>query len=202
MSLALVLTFACGTPDFLSEEKLRAYINDESNNLAVSKQIGNTTMKLTYRPVDFLRLREIKSESDSAGIKQAMKLYNNYTYFVLQLSSGGKDALYGLSADQQDFSEKLQTLSFRMNQYVQLVTSNADTIPLADAHYTRTFGMSTSSDILMVFNNEKIVKTDWLSISFKDFGFKTGNQSFRFETKKINATPKLEELRLYYDLTE
>ena len=133
---------------------------------------------------------------------QAFKNYNDYVYFVLQLSVKDKDALYGTSSNQADFNEKLQTLSFRMQQYINMTTSEYDTIPLADAYYTRMFGMSQSSDVLLVFNREDIVDDEWLSINSKEFGFKTGRKSFRFLQDNIQKTPKLTKLKPYYEIAK
>lgn len=192
---ALSLT-SCGTPDYLPKAELQTYIQDTSNGLSVAQEAGSVNMKVSYRPNEFLIWQELDGE-EGAEFEEIKARYANYSYFVLQLKIGEKDALYGTSQNQADFNDKLQTLSFRMNQYVNMTTSQNDTIPVADFYYTRMFGLSKSSDILFVFNNEKINEADHVAFNIKEFGFNTGSRSFRFETKKLNQSPKLDELKHY-----
>ena len=200
--LCMVVLSSCATPEYLPEKELHQYLQDEDHGLSKSVQAGALTMKMTFRPTDFLLWQELEGEEDSTKIRQAFKNYNDYVYFVLQLSVKDKDALYGTSSNQADFNEKLQTLSFRMQQYINMTTSEYDTIPLADAYYTRMFGMSQSSDVLLVFNREDIVDDEWLSINSKEFGFKTGRKSFRFLQDNIQKTPKLTKLKPYYEIAK
>ncbi len=196
------LLISCGTPEYVSEEELYQYLENESHGLSKTVKAGPTTMKMTFRPNDFLLWQELEGERDTTKIRNTFKRYNHYMYFIMQLSVNDKDALYGTSVSQADFNEKLQTLSFRMPQYVNLTTSENDTIPLADAYYTRMFGMSSSSDVLLVFNKNEIGKDEWLSINSKEFGFKTGRKSFRFSLEEINTTPKLTELKPYHEIVK
>ena len=201
LHISLLLTLvSCTIPEYATEDALHAYITDPSNGLSKQKEIGNITMKINYRPDDFMIWQELEGDApDTSKTKEVFSRYEDYLYFTLQLSSGKKDALYGTSANQQDFNEKLQTLSFRMDQYVNLTTSNQDTIPVADFYYNRMFGMSNSADVLIIFNQEKVKGSEWISINTKEFGFKTGRQSFRFKTKAIDQSPKLAALKPYYE---
>lgn len=200
--LLMLLLFGCSTPEYLSEDELTSYISDESNGLSASKERNGVMVKVNYRPKDFLIWQEVQGESDPEKVKKAMEKYEDHFYFIAQLSAGEKDALYGTSSDQVEFSEKLQTLSFRMNQFVNLTTSNQDTIPVADFYYSRMFGMSGSSDILFVFSEEKAKDTEWVSFNMKEFGFKTGVMRFRFDTRTIAQAPKLNELATIYESIE
>lgn len=193
----LLLLVGCAAPEYLNEQELQAFISEESNKLARSKTIGELKMRVMYRPNDFLIWQEVEGESDTSKIREAFDRYEDYLYFMMQLSTEQKDALYGLSGNQIEFNDRLQTLSFRMNQYVNLTTSNRDTIPVADFYYSRMFGLAKSNDILFVFNRAEIGDSEWVSFNTKEFGFRSGRQSFRFAINDLNGTPKLEELILY-----
>ena len=199
LGLSSMVLLSCSTPDYLSQKELHSYIQDESNGLSKTVQAGNITMEVNYRPNDFLIWQEVEEEEDTTQIKEALNRYHDYIYFIMQLSAGEKDALYGTTTNQMDFNDRLQTLSFRMNQHVNLTTSELDTIPVADAYYTRMFGLSKSNDILFVFNREKLGTDQWISFNTKDFGFKTGRKSFRYELEKINNAPRLLELKPFYE---
>lgn len=202
LALAALIMTSCSTPEYLPAKELQEFIHDESNGLSKSAQTEVVSMKLSYRPADFLVWQELESEPDSSIAKKAFANYNQYLYYIMQLSAGERDALYGTSIDQVDFSEKLQTLSFRMQEFINMTTSENDTIPLAEAYYSRMFGMSNSSDVLLVFSKEQINEDEWLSINSKEFGFKTGRRSFRFRLEDIKNTPKLTQLKSYYELIE
>ncbi|MEQ8627857.1 hypothetical protein [Ekhidna sp.] len=194
--------YSCTTPEYLPEKELYEYLGDENHGVSRTINTGGVTMKMTYRPNDFLIWQELDGEEDSARIKEVVNNYSQYLYFVMQLQAGEQDALYGTAADQSDFSDKLQTLSFRMPQYINMTTAEQDTIPLADAYYSRMFGMSKSSDVLLVFNAEQVNDDEWISINSKEFGFKTGRRSFRFRLEDLRNTPKLTQLKPYYELIE
>ncbi|MEQ9404089.1 MAG: hypothetical protein RIM99_10910 [Cyclobacteriaceae bacterium] len=196
--ILLVILSSCQPPDYLSQKELQNYIQDTSNGLSDEQEAGSLTMKVSYRPNDFLIWQEAEGK-ELADINEIGERYGDYAYFVLQLKAGKKDALYGTSASQAEFNNKLQTLSFRMNQFVNMTTSEKDTIPVADFYYTRMFGLSKTSDILFVFNKEKISAADEVAFNIKEFGFNTGSRSFRFDTEKLNRSPKLLELKSYYE---
>ena len=197
-ALLSFLIWGCTTADYLQKEELHEYLGDEANGLSQSIDNGTVNLRLTYCPSDLMIWREVEDRPDVEAFEQVSGSYNDYLYFTMQLTAGGRDALYGTSVDQADFNEKLQTLSFRLQQYINLTTSQRDTIPLADAHFTRTFGKSSSNDVLLVFSREKTADADWIAINSQEFGFRTGRRSFRFSLEKINNTPKLAELRPFY----
>lgn len=198
-----VLLFMLGscstTPEYLSKAELQTYITEPSNGLTKKIQTGALTMELTYRPSDFLTLQTIGTkEPILSTIQQTMAQYGSHAYFIMQLKAGEKDALYGSSAGQNNFSDNLQTLAFRMGEYIYATTSRQDTIPLADSYYDRTFGMGGSSNVLLTFNREKMQGSDWIALHIKEFGFNTGNRTIQFDYEEIENTPKLKELENYY----
>lgn len=197
--LLLGISTACSTPEYLPKEALQVYLQDPDNGLTRKMRAGEVQMTVTYRPNDLLVQQEVGDAQDTSAIRKAFEKYEDHAYFTVQLAAGERDALYGGSADQAAFSEHLQTLSFRMGEYVQLTTSAQDTIPVADFYYSRNFGLSKSSDILFVFNNEKLKNSNSLSFHVKEFGFRTGNQSFPFKTKDLVQAPKLEAFKTYYE---
>ncbi len=90
------------------------------------------------------------------------------------------------------YSDLVQTLSFRMSHYVTLTTAPADTIPVGDFMLNRTYGLSQSTDLLFVFNNEKVRGKEWIQFNLNEFGLGTGNQRFRFRTKDIETLPGID----------
>lgn len=186
----------CGVPDQLDQQALTEFVNDPSNGLSIEQQAGKVKMTVTHRPVDFLVYQEVGESGTQAEIAEAKARYNDYLYFLVSLSAGEKGALYGLSADQDAFSENLQVLSFRMGNYVHLTTSAQDTIPVGDYVYNRSFGLTQSDDLLFVFNKEKVPAQGWVSFNIAEFGMSTGRRNFRFDVADLKRVPRLAELVL------
>jgi hypothetical protein len=175
----------------LSQNQYTEYISDESNGLTKSVDVGNTTVGVSYRPTDLWVSQEVGNSPTTEGkINDVRKKYSSNLYFILSLATGNKEALHQ-SAGQQ-YSDLLQTLSFRMNEYASLTTSSNDTIQVGDFILNRTYGMSGSTDILFVFNKDKATDSNWVQFNLNEFGLGIGNQRFRFDTNDIENCPQME----------
>jgi hypothetical protein len=190
MSLFAILQ-SCGTPEYLPEAELSAYCLDEDHGLTKTVVSGDISMRLTYKPTDLLVAQEMRSFTNPSDdrIVTLRKKYGSYYYFILSLSRSGKEVL-GASGNHAEFSELLQTISFRMGEVVNLTTPR-DTIPLADFIYNRTFGLSTSTDILLVFDKSAAKDAEVIQIHLDEFGLGVGKQVVEFKVGDLNAAPKI-----------
>ena len=187
--IAAITMSSCTQPSHLSIDDLSQYVMEPSNGLFQEKSVNGMDLSLYYKPTGLMVAQEI----EHAGIAKLPELenkYEPYAYFILDLSAGEQNALYA-SGDMGTFSEQLQTLAFRMDQYANLTTSANDTIPVADFIYPRMYGMSKSATVMFVFSKEKFPGSDWVSFNLSEFGMGTGDRQFRFKTKDIQKTPKL-----------
>jgi hypothetical protein len=185
------MLYSCSPPEYLPQEDLQAYVRDEANGLSRSVEINHIKMQVLFRPTDLLvaqELRGVTVVTDSL-VQEKRKKYAPYYYFILSISSSDKDIL-DASSGHAGFSELLQTVSFRMNQVVNLTTPG-DTIPVADFVYNRTFGLSKSTDILLVFDKSEIGTSDWVQVNLDEFGLGAGKQSVRFKTTDLHSAPKI-----------
>jgi len=185
------LTASC-TPNHLTEDELRKYILDADHGLTKEVVIDDFKVSATFRPTDLLIAQEVSSPADTIQINRLKKKYGDHYYFVLALSRNGREAIQAGTLPQDQFSELLQTISFRMGAFITLTTSRQDTIPLADFAYTRTFGMGGSNDILRVFNKERITDQQWVQINLAEFGLGLGRQSLKFNCKDLDNIPRIE----------
>lgn len=191
------LLLACGEPrQFSTQEELQAYVLEEGHGLRKSGQYGNTKVTVTYRPTDLLVAQGLGAEISREQVTGLRDQYGKYHYFVLGLSSGEKEALYGGGLDYARFSGLVQQLSFRMGAYVNLTTSAHDTIPLADYVFPRTYGIGSETNLLMVFNAEKTAEVDWLQFNLNEFGMGLGNQRYRFRKDDLDDAPTI---KFYYE---
>jgi hypothetical protein len=201
VGLLILLITSCN-PTLVTEQQLIAYIQDEDNGLIKTKEQNGYKLTVYYKPTDFV----INQYTENGVIEKPKldtlkKQFKNYAYFVLSLQKDKSNALYNMEQGYDAFSETLQTLAFRMDQYVQLTTSNSDTIPVADFIYPRLYGASPSTDILFVFNNTQFSKNDWVQFNVKEFGLGVGRKNFRFKTSDIQQIPTL-KFNLLNDLNK
>jgi len=188
--LVMLVSFSC-TPSHMDKQSLTAYLATEENGTAVSKESRGFNLTVTYRPTDLLIDQELGANYSSEKEDVLRKKYASYAYFTLQMEAAGRDVLYGTSINQADFNEKLQTMAFRIRDYVNLTTSAQDTIPVADYAFPRTFGLAKSTSMLFVFNREDIAHKEWASFNLNEFGLKAGDQRFRFKLSDLEKIPKL-----------
>lgn len=179
----------CSPPEYLTSEELTNYIADPDNGLVQHGELNGYSIDVTYKPTDLLVQQEIDDQTDASKIKVVRNKYSKYYYFILSLSKNNKEALHQVEGGVDQYSELVQTLSFRMGGYVNLTTSAQDTISTTDFVMNRTYGLSSATNLLFVFNKEKTIDKDWVQFNLNEFGLGIGNQRFRFKTQDLNNAP-------------
>lgn len=188
---ALSLSTAC-RPEYVKDEKaLAEYVQKESSGLVQRLEDNNFKLSLAYRPTDLIVAQSLDEDHVDSTITALRQHYNRYAYFVMSMSYAEKEALYGASGNYQAFSDNLQTLAFRLDQFLKLVTSSQDTVYLADFHYPRMYGMGAASEVLLVFEKEKIKSSDWIQIDLDETGLGHGRQRFKFKTGDLLKVPQI-----------
>lgn len=189
---SLFFLIACSPKEVDSVEELNRYLLDPEHHLSQKSEINGYSITVTYKPTDLLVHQEIGEETiERPGLDSLQAKYSNYHYFILSLSKNNKEALHQVEGGMDQYSELVQTLSFRMPSYVTLTTSAQDTIPVGDFIMNRTYGLSQSTDLLFVFSKAKSKDKEWLQFNLNEFGLGTGNQRFKFLTKDVERVPKL-----------
>ncbi len=184
-----IMLYGCGTPEFLTKEELQAYVMEPEHGLVQEKKVGSLKLQVIYRPTDLLVAQEMNLEQDTAQVKTLRKKYEKYAYFILKLSAQNKDALHQ-NKSFSEFSDLLQTLAYRMNDYVELTSSEQDTIPVGDYTYPRMYGYATSS-LLFAFSKKEFENDEWIQFNLKEFGLGSGIHKFRFNKEDIERVPAL-----------
>jgi hypothetical protein len=72
-----------------------------------------------------------------------------------------------------------------------LVTSQADTIPVGDYAFQRTYGMGSSNALLFAFPRAEKARPEWIQFDLNEFGLGTGSLRFRFRQQDLEAVPPL-----------
>lgn len=188
----LALTFTCCAPQNLSREELEVYLVDQSNGALLTEQVKDVKVLVAYRPTDILVSQAMDNEFENTLLRDSLRLrYSSYYYFIVCLSRNNREALHQVGS-MEEYSELVQTMSFRMPQYVTLTTSNRDTIPTGDFMLNRSYGLSASTDLLFVFDKQKVKDAEWVQFNLNEFGLGVGNLRFRFFTKDLSEIPEID----------
>lgn len=191
-SLCIFLILASCTPKEVEYNELINYIQDEDNGLHKQAGMNGIVTEVTYKPTDiWLHLELGDNHTTQMQIDSLRKHYKSYHYFSVSLSKDNKEALHSSASSMSQYSELVQTLSFRMNEYVTLTTSAQDTIPVGDFILDRTYGLSSATSLLFVFSKDKTTSAEWIQFNLNEFGLGTGNQRFRFKNKDLLKAPSL-----------
>lgn len=174
----------------MTADELTQYVADEDNGLKKESTMGATTVSLIFRPTDLIVSQELEWADNHFPIDSIQKKYASYYFFVLSLSRNNKEALH--QTNMNEYSDLLNTLSFRMNEFVTMTTAAQDTIPVGDFMLNRTFGMSSSTDLLFVFDKTKAKDQQWVQFNLNEFGLGVGNQRFRFDVTDLENVPRVD----------
>jgi len=132
----------------------------------------------TEEKIDIKRVQELRDK------------YSRYFYFILSLSKHNKEALTP-EFNHGSYGDLVNTMSFRMNEFVNLTTSLQDTIPVADFMLNRSYGMGATTDVMLVFSREKSKGSKWVKFNIDEFGLGVGNLEFVFETSDLHTEPRI-----------
>jgi hypothetical protein len=176
----------------ISENELVSYLHNLENGVSQTKEVGDYVFTLTYHPTDLIVSKEIRSMSETNidSIKKQQNKYDEYQYFVLDISTRDKDIVYRGSGGFVNFSHNLRTLSFEFDQYVYAVTNAKDTLPLADYQMPNLYGMSEKTHLLLAFKRVTN-NSDELKVCMKDFGLTGKNLVFTFNMNDIHDVPHI-----------
>jgi hypothetical protein len=88
-----------------------------------------------------------------------------------------------------DYRNVVKTLSFDLSNRIMLTTSEHDTIPLIGSNFCNMFGLSNSTNILLVFQKPDFNAINWIKLEMYNFIDET--VEFEFFINDIENTPKL-----------
>lgn len=193
VSMMTLCLLGCGTSEYLSEEELKGFVLDADHGVTKKHEVKGFQSTVTLRPNDLLILQETGGETtvDQLTLDRLRSKYKDYYYFILSLSKESKEAEYQAGGGFGQYSDLVQTLSFRMADYVNMTTNTQDTIPVGDYIYPRTYGMSSASTLMFAFNKEKTKNREWVQFNLKEFGLGIGNQNFRFNVADLEKVPNI-----------
>ncbi len=197
--LFVLLLLGCAKWGQYTEAELKAYLGDPDNGVVREKKVGTVKVSAQYRPTDLLVAQELRStDTTPEEISRLKDRYGPYHYFILNMVSQDDHVLDMSKVGYPAFSDLLQTLAFRMDQYAYLTTSEKDTIPVADFIFPRMYGSMKSTALLFSFSREGMKRRnyEWIELNMKEFGLRTGPMKFRFKRSSLDAIPPLDHFTI------
>ncbi|RDY61985.1 hypothetical protein DX873_00920 [Flagellimonas nanhaiensis] len=193
MTIALLCSVASCKPNtFDSVSKLWSHVKDEENGYHHQKMVGNVIYTLTYRPTDILVKQALGDNYTEFKVDSLRNKYGDYLYFNLSMSANDQELLNSKASDRNAFGAMVNQLAFGMAEKVHLIGQKRDTIPMADYSYPRMYGMSNSTNMLLVYPKDpRLLKGEFFHFTIEDLGFSTGEVGFKIPTKSLTNEPKL-----------
>lgn len=170
------------TADYLN------YIENKSNGLKVSKNIGEIDYTVQYKPLEYILLKENKNE-DQQKRKEDLQGMQYYT-LSYSLVNSRKDILKaGLNA-KEDYYERVNYFSFGLQNDIYLVDGR-DTMDCKLFNYVRSYGLSPKADFIMAFETNKDQTPHDKLIVIEDKIYGGGIIKLKIEKDDINNVPEL-----------
>ena len=190
--VAVSTLMSCNQNSFDSDTELISFLKDPESGFLQTKVHNGTRLSVMYRPIDLLVNQDLESVYTSETIDSLRDNYSNYLYFGINLSKNGNELLHTLPKNTDEFGALANQLSFGMDRKIHLYTSKKDTIEMTDYVYPRMYGLSKTTTLLLVYpRDEKIMKSDKITIAIEDIGMETGELKFKFDTDIIKQEPQL-----------
>lgn len=177
--LSLIIIFSC-QKKFDNVEEIKEYVSNEDNGYVSTKKVKEIEFKLVYLPVEIMmQLNNIKDYEE----KELFENFNKCLYFQLSISKNNQDITAASGQSRVEAAGALQDLSFNMEDKIFILTQKNDTIKLLDYSYPRMYGMSNSTDLLLVFPKEpSLLKDKYIEMTIRDIGHLPEALKFSFTT--------------------
>ncbi|WP_010518696.1 hypothetical protein [Croceivirga radicis] len=190
--VAISLLAGCNTKTFETKEELWSYLKNPENGYQQAKTINGVTYSLTFKPTDLLVKQELNSTYSKEDVESLRTKYRDYLYFILSISTNNQEILSKKVSNRAEFGAMVSQLAFGMGDKVNLITFNKDTLDLLDYVYPRMYGMSNSTDLLLVYKkNDDVLSQQSLRFTLEDLGLGSGEVGFNIDPEKILQQPSL-----------
>ncbi len=193
-----LLCLACSSRHrLLGKRDLEKYISDPAHGLIQKTTVEEADVSVDFEPSSMLAANEFTAGSrrDSVTLHGLQAKYSPNYYFLVKFSKNHKELIRQLPSF-SDYSEMVQVLSFRMQQYINL-TTDRDTLQMSDYTYEQTYGMGNANMLLIAFPKKGISGADRLDINLAECGFGLGSLKFSFRKSDLDKVPELDYTKLY-----
>lgn len=180
----------------LSKDEYIAWIRDTDNGLHQTEKIDDLTFSVFYKPLDYVVLQELASARTSIDSFQTFtEQYEGLQYFTLSIKSDrSQDILKHNIRNDQDYYNRIDYFSFRMQSDIQLIEGN-DTLACRIFHYERTYQVAPYTNFVLAFEDTRYAGSfparHDKTLVLHDQAFGKGIVKVKLKAKDINKIPQL-----------
>jgi hypothetical protein len=191
MILLAIVTVACDGRQQLSLSELKTYPLDPANGLVQTVGNNGFNFEMIYRPKDLIIEQNVGIQRGPLWDSLAAQL-KTYDYFVLRISRDRKEVETFFAGDPASYSGVVNYLNGAIANDITMYVGD-ETMPVSDALFAPSYGMSDASSIMLTFNSNLLDRKSDFTIVFEDSKFGTGRHEFSFEFASIDEIPQLAE---------
>ncbi|WP_299465096.1 hypothetical protein [uncultured Microscilla sp.] len=177
-----------------SQRALYQWVNNPTNGMVKSKEVGLYRLTMKYMPPELQASRELAHKSPQKADDLLKSERDNLT-FVLNLSpvsqSGRQDIMYQEVSSYAAYKQRAMDMNFNMAKYIA-IKANGKEIRPGIAHLENTYSLSQGRNIMLVFDRRQVPQNARkLDIIFTDQFFGTGIHHFVFHQKDLDNLPQV-----------
>lgn len=190
--IVLIFSLVSCNKQFGNADELNAFVQNEKNEYKASKTVNGIDFALQYKPTDMMVQQEIGDSISPEKVDQLRNKYKDNLYFSLSMSGNDTELLSVVIKDRQRYNAMVNQLVFGMDRKIFLISPEKDTLKMLDYVYPRMYGMSKSTNLLLVFPRDpKFLDKQYLNFTILDFGMETGDVKFKLDPNVIKKEPTL-----------
>lgn len=183
----------CGCP--LERPAYLAYLANPAHGLTQTQEANGITVVCSYRPPDLLVSQELTLEATTANpvyVDSVRRSYAGKLYCTLALARDSAELEASLSRDEAALGQALSYLSTGIARDVYLRgLGQPDSVAALAASYTRQYGNTGRSTVLLVFPAPRLEVAQGFTISYHDMQFGLGPLRFVFPAHALRDLPAL-----------
>ncbi|MBA3971200.1 MAG: hypothetical protein H0X46_03500 [Bacteroidetes bacterium] len=172
-----------------SAKEYVSYIEDESNGLKVSKNIGDIHYSIQYKTTDYIIVKEKKNSIDKQNRQEKLDGMQYYTVSYSLVGSNQDIMRKDLGGD-GEYYERVNYFSFGFQNDIYLVEGN-DTLECKLYNYVRSFGLSPRADFVIAFDKKQKKEIEDKLVVLEDKVFGGGIIKLKITKKNIESLPEL-----------
>lgn len=169
------------------------WVENEDNGLRKSKTMGDYTLTLQYKPIDYVVLLEEKTEDISSGVlKDRARQLDQMQYYNFRLQSGIPGAnVSDIAMIDNDHATVVNYLTFGIQENIYLVDGN-DTLSCKLFQYERTYDLAPYIDFVLAFDlpSNPTQVSDKIFV-LEDTQLGIGIVRFQIDKGSLSAIPQL-----------
>ena len=168
-----------------------SWVENNENELHISKEIDGILYNIQYRPVDYIVAKEKrKLELPKVELEERVSKLNGAQYYSLRLNKaeGNEDILLYKIQGEQDYYERVNYCNAAMAEDIKLIEGK-DTLYCTLFQYVPTYGVAPYADFVFSFDDKKYQGDKILLFNDRIFG--AGELQFQIKEDAIKNIPDI-----------